>query len=492
MEKFLVLLLVFATLISVFASCAEANTEQGEDTTVSQETEEPSKLDNIPDDLKFDGEEIVIINRAFLGWTWDEVAVPELNSEPVNDAIFNRNVTVGDRLNVQIVSHAIEDADQSKPLSEVQRAVLAGSDEFDLLAGACYLVLHTTLEGLYRDMNDLEYLDLSQSYWTQDYNEVISYNDSQYSATGMIALSTYRFAFVTMFNKNQFDNKSVPYLYDAVNDGTWTLDYQSQLAEDFYQDLNGNSKKDEDDFFGLITAPYISTDPYWASCDLKILEKNADGEYEYVLDTARLSDTTDKILQLFYESGTYVYPHTALDGEQDDIRIAFAKGNGAMCTTRLVATEQADIRNMEELYGIVPMPKYDEAQSEYGTLQHDQFTVYAVPATVNEDKFQMVGAVLEVMASESMRTVKPAYYEIALKRKYMSDPVAWEMLDLIFNTIRIDAGIVYTNALGSPHDQLRQIITSKKNTVASKFKRMDKTVGKNLSKMIKNLDKLEE
>ncbi len=492
MKKFLALLLVFATLISVLVACAEGENGDVSDTVAAEESQDPSKLDNIPDDLKFDGEDVVIISRAFLGWTWDEVAVPELNSEPVNDAIFNRNVKVGDRLNINIVPHAIEDADQSKPITEVQQAVLAGSDEFDLLAGACYLVLQSTLEGTFRDMTELEYLDLSQNYWTQDYNEVISYNNSQYSATGMIALSTYRFAFVTMFNKDEFDNKSVPYLYEAVQNNEWTLDYQAQLAEDFYQDLNGNSKKDEEDFFGLITAPYISTDPYWASCDLKIVEKNADGEYEYVLDTARLSNVTDKVLHLFYESGTMVYPHTGMDAEQDDIRIAFAKGNGAMCTTRLVAAEQGDIRNMEQQYGIVPMPKYDEAQAKYGTLQHDQFTVYAIPATVQEDKFQMLGAVLEVMASESLRTVKPAYYEIALKRKYMSDPTAWEMLDLIFDTIRIDAGIVYTNVLGNPHDQLRQIITSKKNTVSSKFRKLKNTVPKNLSKMVKKLDALEE
>ena len=137
------------------------------------------------------------------------------------------------------------------------------------------------------------------------------------------------------------------------------------------------------------------------------------------------------------------------------------------------------------------MPKYDKSQAEYGTLMHDQFTVFAIPATAEAERFDMIGATLEVMASESARTVKPAYYEIALKRKYMSDPVAWEMLDLIFNTVRIDAGIVYTNALGNPHDQLRQIITSKKNTVASKFKRMDTTVSRNLSKMEKKFDELE-
>ena len=491
MKRTLALLLVLVTMACALAACVDTGDMQ-DDTALNSETEELTQLDNIPADLKFDGEDVTIISRAFLGWTWDEVAVPELNSEPVNDAIFNRNVTVGERLNINIVPHAIEDADQSKPVAEVERAVLAGSDEYDLLAGAAYLVLQSSLEGTYRDMTQMEYLDLSQNYWTQDYNEVISYNNRQYSATGMIALSTYRFAFVTMFNKNEFDNKQVPYLYDAVNNGEWTLDYQASLVEDFYQDINGNGKKDEGDFFGLITAPYISTDPYWASCDLHLVEKDADGEYAYVLDVGRLSDVTDKILHLFYESGTMVYPHTGLDAEQDDIRIAFANGEGAMCTTRLVAAEQGDIRNMEDQYGIVPMPKFEAAQPSYGTLQHDQFTVYAVPATVKEDKYQLLGAVLEVMASESMRTVKPAYYEIALKRKYMSDPTAWEMLDLIFNTVRIDAGIVYTNALGNPHDQLRQIITSKKNTVASKFKRMDKTVGKNLNKMLKKLDELEE
>ena len=490
MKKFLALFLVFATMLSLLVACADPG-EQESQTAASEETTEENQFDNVPKDLKFNGENVVIISRAFQGWTWDEVAVPELNSEPVNDAVFNRNVTVGDRLNIQIVSHAIDDPDQAKPVNEARNAVLSGSQDFDMLAGACYLVLQSTLDGTFRDLTQLEYLDLSQSYWTQDYNEVISYNDKQFSATGMIALSTYRFAFVTMFNKPQFDDKGIPYLYEAVANDEWTLDYQAKIAEDFYQDLNGDGKKDEEDFYGLITSPYISTDPYWASCDLKLVEKNPDGEYEYVLDTERLSDVADKVLYLFYESGSYIYPHTGLDAEQDDIRIAFSKGNGAMATTRLVAAEQPDIRNMEEEYGIVPMPKFDVAQEEYGTLQHDQFTVYAILNTVGEDKFQMLGAVLEVMASESLRTVKPAYYEIALKRKYMSDPVAWDMLDLIFATVRIDAGIVYTNVLGNPHDLFRQIITAKKNTVSSKFSKMNRTVSKHLSKMENKLDELE-
>jgi hypothetical protein len=50
---------------------------------------------------------------------------------------------------------------------------------------------------------------------------------------------------------------------------------------------------------------------------------------------------------------------------------------------------------------------------------------------------------------------------------------------------------VYTNALGNPHDAFRQISTGKKNTVSSRFKKLEKTVAKNLSKMVDKMDKLE-
>ena len=166
MKKLIAMLLVLASLVSVLVACANADTQE-ENTEAVSETGEPTQLDNIPEDLKFDGEDVTIISRAYLGWTWDEVAVPELNSEPVNDAVYNRNITVGDRLNINIVSHAIDDVDQAKPLTEVQRAVLAGSDEYDLLAGAAYLVLQYTLEGLFCDITQLDYLDLEQSYWSR-------------------------------------------------------------------------------------------------------------------------------------------------------------------------------------------------------------------------------------------------------------------------------------------------------------------------------------
>lgn len=493
MKKAFAFLLILATALPLLVGCVETPAEQENETALQDGSTETVLLDDIPEDLKFNGEDVVILSRAMPGWTWDEVAVPELNSEPVNDAMFNRNITVSDRLNVNIVSAPIEDPDQFKPITEIERVVKAGSPDYDLVAGACYVTIASALNGTFIDLCDLEYLDLSKSYWMQDYNEMISYGTSQYTATGAIALSTYRFAFVTLFNKAIFDDKGLPYLYEAVANDEWTLDYQASIAEDFYQDLNGNAKQDEEDLYGLVSCPGLTVDAYWSACDLPLLQKDADEAYVWVLDIERLSDMVDKVLYLFYDcGGTYLYQEVANNTEQDEIRLLFSKGHSAMATLRLVAVEQADVRNMEQQYGIVPIPKFDRAQKEYGTLMHDQFTVFCVPASASRQKLELIGATLEVMASESLRTVKPAYYEIALKRKYMSDPIAWDMLDLIFTRVVVDAGVVYVEALNAPHHSLRTIVTSKKNTVASKYGNMESKLKKPLAKLQNMLERLED
>ena len=495
MKKTIAMLLALLTLIALLAACVETpNPENGDETTSGEATtEQDAPLDAIPEDLKFNGEDIVILSRGVQKYTQDEIAVPELNSDPVNDAMFNRNIAINDRLNVNIVSKPLDDADPFKTVAEIERVVKAGSDDYDMFAGACYATLPAALGGTFYDLRDLEYLDLSQSYWMQDYNDTISYGDSQYTATGMIALSTYRLAIVTLFNKELFDDKSLPYLYEAVENNEWTLDYHASLVEDFYQDLNGDGKRDEDDLFGLVTSAVINVDAYWSACDIALVDKDADGAYTWALDTEKLSNAVDKLLLLIQESGgTYLCKETEGSSAQPAIREMFAEGRAATTTLRLLAVELDEIRNMQEEYGIVPMPKYDELQKNYQTQMHDQFTVFAIPVSAAQSKIEMIGAVMEVMASENLRMVKPAYYEIALKRKYMSDPTAWDMLDMAFEHVIVDAGVIYADSLEYPHHHLRTMIDSKSNSVASTFGKSKNKMNKQLAKIVDKMENLEE
>lgn len=170
----------------------------------------------------------------------------------------------------------------------------------------------------------------------------------------------------------------------------------------------------------------------------------------------------------------------------------FAQGFGAMATVRILELEAGAIRNMEQEFGVVPMPKYDEAQSGYRTLLHDQFTVLCVPTTVTGENLDMVSAVMEAMASASYKTVRPAYYETTLRTKIAQDPQSAEMFDIIVDNIYIDAGIIYTNALSSFHDRYRQIMGSGKNTVTSQYKSVVRSAEKALGKMVQKLDKIVE
>jgi hypothetical protein len=163
-----------------------------------------------------------------------------------------------------------------------------------------------------------------------------------------------------------------------------------------------------------------------------------------------------------------------------------------MATVRILELEYDSIRGMEQQFGVVPMPKFDEVQTEYRTLLHDQFTVFSVLTTVEKEEGRLdeVGAVLEAMSSESYKTVRPAYYETTLRTKIAQDPQSAEMFDIIIDNIYIDAGIIYTIQLSTFHNYFREIIGSKENTVVSKYKSVTKQAERALTSMTKRFDRI--
>jgi hypothetical protein len=120
-----------------------------------------------------------------------------------------------------------------------------------------------------------------------------------------------------------------------------------------------------------------------------------------------------------------------------------------------------------ESYGILPMPKYDEEQTNYYSHAHDQFAVYGIVSSVPTTEVDNIGAVLECMAIEGYRTVTPAYFEVALKGKYSKDPQSWEMLDKIVNNVKIDGGLLYTIMLSDITQQLRNTVKNDNPTIST-------------------------
>ncbi len=465
---------------------------------VDVETSDEREDNQLPADLDFGGEEFIIYSRYREGWTSGEIAAEKITSDLINDKVFERNKAVEEELHIKIKSLEEHNDDPYVALNKVSTLVTSGTHEFDLFACACYATLTKVLTGDYADLRATDYLNLDQPWWSQGFNEALEYQDSQYVATGSALLSMYRFAFITVFNKNMFEDHDVPYLYDDVRNHKWTLDRQIELAPLFHMDGGIQGEQDEKgDVYGLVTNSYISVDPYWSACKVDILGRNPDtGSYELIFDSNKLHNVTEKLMALFYEdtkNSVYVYEHYGLDDEQADIRNMFANDGAAMATLRILELENQAMRNMKSVYGVVPMPMYDENQDDYSTFLHDQVTVFSIPATIwrakDADRIHKVSAMMEQLAWESHYTVRPAYYDTTLRTKLAQDPDSAAMMDTIVSNIYIDAGILYTTAVGNFHDTLRQIMISKNNTVTSNYKSIVTRVERRLlPNMLDDLD----
>lgn len=455
----------------------------GDTTALSEET----SADPLAADLRFDGETIRFLSRD-RDWCDDEITVDEMNGEVVNDAVYKREQAVETRLGVTFDNFKTGGNDELALSETVKTTVLAQSDEYDVISNAVYAVIPLATQNIFLNLYDIPHLDLDNEWWSQGFNSEMSIGNGQYFMAGDATLSLKRFTFVTAFNKQTFADYGIDDIYQTVRDRKWTIEYQTTLAAQMYEDLNGNNVSDDQDAFGFACARYnISSDPYWSSFELPILTKDEDNFYVYSVNVERLDKAVNAINKLWWEcEGTLLYPFKSGDLEQDQLAAKFATGNLAMMTIRLINLENTEVRNMADKYGILPIPLLEETQQNYYSMAHDQFCVLGIPLTVPADRYAAIGATLEYFGYQSRELVTPAYYEIALKTKYANDMESGEMLDIIFENLKIDAGVLYSEDLKmsvGPHHNLRNLVGSNKNSTAAVYKMVEKMTPKLLDKL---------
>ena len=485
-KRLTTLLLALLMAGSTLVACGN-NTDSPEETTssvsTSSDAEGESELkDALPEGLNYGNQEIVFISG-------DQLTAEELTNDPVSDIIYERNKLVESRLNVEI--NCIQEGDA---VGKIITSINGGSADYDILVDFCWTTAPRFAEGYFADLRKTQYLDFDKPWWNQSFNDVVSYNNAQYAVTGDMTLSLYRRAYATVFNKKLFTDAGQTFLYDFVEDGTWTLDKQTAMIPLFHKD-NGNATQDTSgDIYGLVTNDFIYVDPYWAACEVDIIKKNNDGEYEWAFESEKMYEMADKVLALFYATDGGTYVETDDFAAEDTVNKMFSSGYAAMATLCIEHLEDVQMRQMGDEYGVVPMPKYEESQATYNSQMHDGFQIISIPTTVIGERLDMTSAVLEAMASTSYKLVRPVYYETTLRTKLAQDPQSAEMMDLVINNIRIDVGFVYSHAISSNgrgfHQNFQDLIASKTNDTVSRFKTTSKSAKNLWAKFLSKLDQL--
>ena len=486
------MLLAALLTASVATSCGEAetadNSAAAETTAQTEPAEtEPRLLDDLPDGIDLGGWNVNVLSGAHPTVCDDEICVDELTGDVINDAVYNRNLAVENRLNVKITDYVVREG--GEPASPdfaghdtLTTMVTAGDTTYNLYTSNSYTTAALGYNHMLHNLREVENLNLTKPYWAQYINETATVNGQQYLCTGPMSLGYFRFNTAMVFNKRLFLDNSIDYPYQTVLEGGWTLDAVNTIAEQIYADTNGDGLLEVGvDTVGYSTRAYPDSgniDGFWGSCNLRTIGKDEEGFYKYDVNVEHFVSVVDGLLMLMNGEGS-----VGMAANDGVFQSAFRDGKQGLMNITLHWLESEWAREMDDEYGILPNPKLNTEQDSYYTLAQDQFLVYAIPLSVGLEELPDLGIFMEAFAAESYATVKPAYYEIALTAKYVNDEESSAMLDIITNNVYVDPAILYLSIMNFNVMTLRDILGSGQNTSASRIASMQKQFQTNLDKI---------
>lgn len=456
MKKQISALLALLMLVPAFASCSDTNS--GEETTTDnnassgvQETE-PAETEWVDPfaGTDFDGREFRIYTSTDTTDATNGDAFirgsGETNGEIVNDAVFDRNAYVSELLDINLTF--IESAyAYSAVESSIKKLVMSGADEYDIIANDLYPLANLSRDNYVRNVYNSTILDFDQSYWFSE-----AMRDLQFIEGGMYLLIGDYFTdslascHVLYSNKSMLEDLfgSPEYINDLVFSGKWTLDNMTTICEATALDTNGDGQMTEGDRYGFTCiGTWGSAIPFIVGTDIPFISRTDDG-ISYSFNTERSVKILEKLNQVFWNAGssTSISEWSALG-----LRNVFANGQSLMIGYNRLG-DLANLRDIEFSVGVIPYPKLDEEQESYISSMHDTSEIGMIPTTVQESNLDFVYTCLEVLARETGRRVIPAYYEEALKVKYVNGQDDAKMIDLIHDSISTPFPVAYNNMLG--------------------------------------------
>lgn len=498
MRRFLSLVLTAVLLCSLFAACGEATVEDTVEVGTVQTAEPAADAPELPDPatLNIDGEFYMYVagnSARKTGVTDFDTSDPE--SSAIDIAIHRRNEVMKEKYGVEIV---VENATQFNTangsgtgFTKMYTEYMSGDNTIDAAMIGTFDVATLAYSGYIYDLAEMPYMNLSKDYWDQKANEHLSINGKMYYTTGDIMITDNLFTHAILFNKEMVKEYGLDDPYQMVRDNEWTLENFAGLVKQIGEDVNMDGIYNEKDKYGLMTWKDATLGIYAAGGE-RVCKINDQGLLELTFYNERMVNLLETYQAMAYDqSHVYNYQYDNLTGQQsatstwDTNRDAvFSEGRAAFYMSLLTVVNRH--RDSDVDFGILPMPKFEAEQEEYGhaiSSFHAQFL--CVPAMIADP--ERSGIVLEELAYQGREILTPAYYDQTLVGQTMRDEESVEMLDIIFASRVYDVGNYYK--IGTYSDKLvglcisRSPITSIYETFRSPAEQMLKIINQFMAEL---------
>ena len=469
---------------------AETETDAAAPTESMTETDAQEAAWQYPD-VNYGGGEFRILNLDQLWDMFIRIDVDELNGEALNDAVYNRNRTVEDKLNCKIVEKCLEN-DAGNTITRVtdlaKQTIMANEDAYDVM----YLPINqnTSLitEGYLLDLQAIPELHLDETWWDQDIIGTTTLDGKLYFVSGAANLMAFDSMWCLFFDENMMADQGLAEPYDLVREGKWTIDKLAEYCA-AVANLNGDEKftwkKDGKAVWG-ISAHINAPEKFYFSANNRTTTVEPDGSIRFTLGTDRFYSTIDKLAVLLSGKTGMTLKASTTDFDPD------AGGYVYVFTTRrslfMTAELKASLlmRDMEDNFGIVPFPKYDEAQENYQTNLVFQLFYMTIPTT--NTQVSQTATIAEVLTHDSYEKVIPVYYQNVVEHKGLRNENSIEMLEIMRANRGVDLGMIF-NWVGSLREDIANKLFNGDNQVASIVEKNKPKIESNIAEFVEFLHK---
>lgn len=314
--------------------------------------------------------------REFIIVTTD----PEFTDSPdssgiIGGALNRRNRAIEEKFNIKITAVP---ADANFIQSSLQSAEISGTPYCDLLYAPMNTVSACGGNGLLMNIYSVPYFGFESEYADKNLIDLLSQSDTTYGVYGSAAYDG-RSVWCVYYNKSVLNYLGFSDPYDMVKDGTWTWDMFLAIAEASVADLDGNGRMTRGaDRYGYSSSMNTSlfANAVFASFGKNFFSRDDEGFYKMDFACAEDDDYVAKMREICVGNKSK-YP---IRDPGNEALEAFSDGRLTFFCEKLSYASTLAYSPAE--WGILPMPKRNELQTNYYSWVDSSVCGYAVPQNV--------------------------------------------------------------------------------------------------------------
>ena len=491
--KWIALLLALIMIVGTFAACGSTPSDPKEsDNNQSTETKQGGEGES--DSAKETKEAPKLPSKKYdtvlkvLHWTvdeswipWEEICLPDWTGDAMDDAIYARTAELDEKYGIALENEYLR-TDQIT--TSVTNMIMTEEDDYQMIVQRGYQFQFLMTTDSFADISALPYVDTTKSYWNQDSIDTFTFGGTTlFAASDMLLLDKGATAAVIFNTSIAHDHGwGGSYFYDLVNDKEWTLAKMVEVAADAYDDADGDSKTSAGDVFGATGGDDPIHFMLNGAGERFCVNTGDDSFLKYTFEKERCYDIVMDTLDMLLYEDFYLSERTV----KESIEQPFINNQVLFDISRVKQVNA--YRVMDQDYGILPIPMYDDTQDEYYSEispHHDSLMAIPHTAVRNDVQAEAIGVALEAMSYISSLDVYPVLYDVVISTKGTRDQESKEMLNIIFNNRVYDIGIIFD--FGYFANTALRMAKTGSSDIVSKYEAVKDQIDKEIEKVVDTL-----